>query len=158
MPVKFILKFSVRLLAFVLMLLLGAASFNSYHLREKIEMLRLAEDLHQAQIDNDKQKIDNLLTDNFTETGVKDFPRAPDAIDKRDYLKPDYSQINFTIETQYPLLLNIFGSSDNSVSFVRKLALIDDNGDSYLEVYCYVTYTFEKTADGLKISKIERKL
>jgi len=158
MPVKFILKFSVRLLAFVLMLLLGAASFNSHHLREKIEMLRLAEQFHQAQINNDKQTIDKLLAEDFTETGVKIAASTPDAVYKSDLLKWNYSQVNFTLEAKYPLLLNVFGNSDTSISFVRKLTIISETGKPIPVLYFYVTYTFEKTAEGLKISKIERKL
>lgn len=155
---KFALKIFKRFGLFVLTCLLGVLSFNLFHLNEKLKMLQVISVFHQGQMNNDKKVIDNLLTDNFTETGVRRFVQTPEVIDKRDVMRWDYSKINFKVEAEYPTLLNMFSSSRDSLSFVKKTRFWDENGKPLPSLIFYVTYTFEKTEGGLKISKIVRNL
>jgi len=157
MLIKFAIKFFTSFITFILMLLLGVVSFNAYNIKEKLQMLHVANEFHNAQINNDKKLIDNLLTDNFTESGEKRFVQTPDVIYKSHIMKADYPKANVKIEVKYPLILNMFSNSNTSLSFVRELAFLPEDGRTLPSVFYYVTYTFEKTVDGLKINKIVRK-
>jgi hypothetical protein len=120
-------------------------------------MWQLVNDFHKAQINNDKELIDTLLTDNFTEIGAKRFVQTPGTIYKKDFLDSDFSRVNFTIQAKYPVLLNIFANSDHSLSFVRELTIFTEDGKALPPVSYYVTYTFKGCAEGLKLIRIERK-
>ncbi|MEP7039534.1 MAG: hypothetical protein ABI891_14470 [Acidobacteriota bacterium] len=155
---NFAQKVFIGLFSFAFFLLLGVASFNLFYLNEKLQMLQLVNEFHNAQINNDKRVINNLLADNFTESGVKLAVGTPDKIYKSDLVNYDYSAININIEANYSMLLSLFSNDNKSVSFVRKLILLKDDDFHSSSFSFYVTYTFEKRADGLKIIKIERKL
>jgi hypothetical protein len=138
------------------MLFLGLAAFNLFYISEKLQMLKVVNEFHTALIDNDKQTIDKLLTDDFTETGARRFVQTPDFIYKRDMLRRDYSQVKFTIQTKYLLPANIFNNRSDSLSFVKEINLISEESKKMLPITFPVTYTFEDSAEGLKISHIER--
>jgi hypothetical protein len=155
---KIALKFFIRFVSFNFLFLLGVLSFNLFHINEKLQMLQVVNKFHNGQVNNDKMVIDNLLTDNFTESGVRHTVQTPDNIYKSDLLNFDYSKIDIkSIEAKYPLVLNMFSNSNMSLSFVRELNWVNGNNSPSSFSY-YVTYTFEKCADGLKIIKVERKL
>ena len=99
-----------------------------------------------------------MLTEDFTESGVKLAVQTPDAIYKNDVVNFDYSKLNLVIEAKYLFLLTIFDNDNKSVSFIRKTTLLTESGVSSFSVYFYVTYTFETTDLDAKISKIKRKL
>jgi hypothetical protein len=139
------------------MFLLGVVSFNLFHLNDRLQMLQVINAFHRGLRSNDKKLIDSSLSDNFVETGVKIAVGTPDAIYKNTVLNLDYSNLNLSIESKYLIPLNILSNSNTSLSFIRKVTLITESGNP-LSVFFYVTYTFEKTADGIKIIKIERKL
>ncbi len=156
---RFALKFFIRFVAFAFLFLLGVLSFNLFHINEKLQMLRVANEFHNAQVNNDKMLINNLLADNFTESGVKLAVATPDNIYKSDLVNYDYSKINTkSIEAKYPIILNIFSNSTNSLSFIREINWANSNNSPLPSFSFYVAYTFEKCSDGLKIIKIERKL
>jgi hypothetical protein len=122
-------------------------------------MLQVANEFHNAQINDDKKLIDELLTEDFTESGLSHAVQTPDVISKRVMKNFEYSKVNFkSIEANYPILLNMFSNSVISISFVRKTTFILHSSKTPDSFGYYVTYTFEETADGLKINKIERKL
>jgi hypothetical protein len=139
------------------MLLLGVAAFNSFHIAEKLRMLQVLKEFHAAQSNNDKETINRLLSDDFTETGARHFVQTPEVIDKKQLLNIDYSKFQFQVEAKYLLPANIFGNRGDSISFVREYVLIE-NGRQYVVGGYFVTYTFDEGSDGLKISKIVRNL
>lgn len=153
---KVALKLFIYLAAFVLMFLLGLASFNLFYADEKIQMMQVALNFHNGQVNNDKDLIDNSLADSFTETGEKRFVQTPSVIYKEDLMNNDYSEVNFSIEAQYSVLLNLFRNNNKSLSFMRKLEIFSDNGIDSIKVYYHVTYLFEKEENGLKIKKVVR--
>jgi hypothetical protein len=140
------------------MFLLGVLSFNLFHINEKLQLIQVVNEFHSAQINNDKKLINNLLTDTFIESGVKLAVATPDAIYKNDIENFDNSKVNLTIEAKYLILLNVLSNNNMSLSFVRKSTVLPESGATPFSIYFYVTYTFEKTAENIKISKIERKL
>jgi hypothetical protein len=152
------LKFFTFFVSFVFMFLLGVSSFNLFHIKEKLQMIQAVENFHSAQTNNDKKLIDNLLTEDFTESGVRLAVQTPDAIYKKDVVNYDYSKLNLAIEAKYLFPLTIFDNDNKSVSFIRKTSLLAESGVSSFSVYFYVTYTFETTDLDVKISKIERRL
>ncbi len=116
---KIALKFFIRFVSFNFLFLLGVLSFNLFHINEKLQMLQVVNKFHNGQVNNDKMVIDNLLTDNFTESGVRHTVQTPDNIYKSDLLNFDYSKIDIkSIEAKYPLVLNMFSNSNMSLSFV----------------------------------------
>ncbi len=118
-------------------------------------MLQVVNEFHNAQFDNDKTIIDNLLADNFLETGAKYAVQTPDVIYKKDLVNYDYSKVHVeSIKARYLLILNMFSNSSTSLSFVREIKLPKSSDFPRF----YVTCTFEKHTDGLKIIKAERKL
>ena len=121
-------------------------------------MLQAADGLHRGQMNNDKILIDRLLTENFTETGVRFAVQTPEVINKNDLLKADYSNVNFTIKARFAFLSYLLGNDTNSLSFVREIIILPESGKEMPPIIFYVTYTFEKGPDGLKISKIKRNL
>jgi hypothetical protein len=155
---KFALKFFIRFVSFIFLFLLGVSIFNLFHINEKLQMLQVVNEFHNGQVNNDKMVIDNLLADNFTESGVKLAVETPDNIYKSDLVNYDYSKIKIKIEAKYSILLNMFDNSTSSLSFIRELTLVNDNDSPLSTISFYVTYTFEKCADDLKIIKVERKL
>lgn len=156
---KSALKFFIRFIAFVFLFLFGVLSFNLFHLNEKLQMLRVVNEFHNAQVHNDKMVIDNLLADNFTEFGVTRTVKSPENIYKNDLVNVDYSKLNIkSIEADYLVILNIFSNNNASLSFVREVIWTNDNNTPLPSIIFYVTYTFEKRADGLKIIKSEREL
>jgi hypothetical protein len=156
---KFALKFFIRFVSFVFLFSLGVLSFNLFHINERLQMLRVVNEFHIAQVNNNKTVINNLLADNFTESGVKLAVTTPDNIYKSDLVNYDYSKIDIkSIEAKYPVIFNMFSNSNTSLSFVREVNWANDNNSPLPSFSFYVTYTFEKRADGLKIVKIERKL
>lgn len=154
---KFSLTIFKSIAFFVLMFLVGVLSFNLFYLPEKLEMIRVVNEFHEAQIHNDKKLIDNLLTDDFLETGARHFVQTPEVIRKSDVMKVDFTDANVTIEAKYALPLSVL-SGTTSLSAVREITLPSVEGKTPPSVSYYVTYTFEKTADGLKISGIKRKM
>lgn len=122
-------------------------------------MLQAVNEFHNGQVNNDKIVIDNLLADDFTESGVKIAVATPDNIYKSDLVNYDYSKINIkSIEANYLIMLNMFSNTNTSLSFVRKSNWATDDNLPLPSFSFYVTYTFEKRVDGLKIIKVERKL
>jgi len=138
------------------MLLLGIAVFNLFYLSEKLRMLRVVNEFHDAQFGNDKQTLDKLLTDDFTETGVRRFVQTPEFIYKRDVLRLDYSDNDLKIQARHLLAANIFNNNRRALSFVKVITFVPEDGVYNPPIIFFVTYTFEDRRDGLKISKIER--
>ena len=156
---KFGLKIFIRFVSFVFLFLLGVLSFNLFHLNEKLQMLEVVNEFHNGQVNNNKTVIDNLLADNFIEFGVRRTVNTPESIYKSDLVNYDYSKINIkSIEAKYPIILIMFSNSAKSLSFVREVNWVNNDNFPLPSIIFYVTYTFEKHTDGLKIIKIERKL
>src|SRR5688500_13732815 len=123
---KFVLKLFNYFASFFLMFLLGLASFNLFYVNEKIQMMQVVLNFHNGQVNNDKELIDNSLADSFTETGEKRFVQTPNVIYKEDLMNSDYSELNFSIEAQYSVLLNLFRNNNKSLSFMRKLEICSE--------------------------------
>ena len=158
MVYKFALIGFTRLLPFGLMLLLGTVSFNLFHLDEKLQMLQVINRFYNGRVNYDKRAIDSALTDDFVETGVRYYVQTPEAIYKKNYLNFKYYGHRFSIEAEYALLFSLLSNSRLSLSFVETHTLYSENNrTSPSAIYSYVTYTFEKTADGYKIKGKERK-
>ena len=155
---KIAFKAGLRLVCFGLMFLLSVVAFNLFYLNEKLQMLRVVNEFHHAQISDDKTAINNLLTDDFVETGVRRFVQTPEAIYKKDLLKWDYSKFSLSIEAKYSLFLSMLSSNSQSLTFVKKITVNSEDGKKYPPIYFCVTYSFEETADGLKIKKAVRNL
>jgi hypothetical protein len=139
------------------MFLFGVVSFNLLHLNDKLKMLKTVKAFHQALISNDKKVIDKSLSDKFVKTGRRIAVGTPEAVYKNDVLNLDWSEVNILVEENYLIPLNILNNSNTSLTFVRKETLITESGRQESHLY-YVTYTFDKTADGIKIVRIEEKL
>ena len=159
MVYMFLVKHFMRFTVFALMFLLGALSFNLFHLKEKLKMIQVVNAYHRGQFNDDKKLIYNLLTDDFTESGVSHAIRAPEAIDKSNAVNFPYSEINYkSIEAKYLILFNMLSNSNKSLSFVRNVTFFQQSDNTPVSINYYVTYSFEEGSDGLKINKIERKL
>jgi hypothetical protein len=154
--IKSVLKILPPAACFAFMWVLGVAAFNLFYLSEKLQMLRVVNEFHAAQISNDKDTINKLLTDDFSETGAKRVVEAPDFIYKKDLLRFDYSQLKFAIQTKYLLPANILNNRRDSLSFVKEINFLSEDSKKRPPIIFLVTYTFEDSADGLKISHIER--
>lgn len=153
-----IYKFFKGFMCFALMLLFGILSFNLSNLDEKLQMLQVINEFHRGQLNYNKKVIDNLLTDNFTESGVNDSVQESKIAYKSDVMSFDYSKTNAkSIEVHFWSVLNILSNSNNSLSFIRTVTFLPRNGKILPSFSYFVTYTFEENVDGLKISKIERK-
>jgi hypothetical protein len=150
----------IRLALFVSSFLVGTVSFNLFYLNEKLQMLGVINQFHSGRVNFDKQKIDNALTDDFVETGVRYFVQTPEFIYKKNYLKfNSYHRYKFSIEADYAVSLSMFSNSRTSLSLVETHTIYAENKTTPPSaIYSYVTYTFEKTADGYKIKKKKRRL
>jgi hypothetical protein len=137
------------------MLFLGVAGFNLFYLSEKYRMLQTVNQFHAALINNDKAAIDDLLTDEITESGERHFVQTPEVIHKRQVLNMGSSKLDVRIETPF-LKANIFGNGRNTLFFVRKLTIPTENGSMTLSDFYGFAYTFEEGSNGSKISKIKR--
>jgi len=153
--VKSTLKISFYATCFFTMLFLGVAGYNLFYLSEKYRMMQTVNKYHAALINNDKAVIDDLLTDDFTETGARHFVQTPEVIDKRQVMMVDYSKIFAWYEAKF-LEVNIFGNTRDSLSFFRQLFISTEERRSLPADVYFVTYTFREAQNGLKISKIER--
>lgn len=155
---KIAFKAGLRLVCFGLMFLFGVVAFNLFHLKEKLQMLQVVNEFHNGQVNDDKIAINNLLTDDFVETGARRFVQTPEAIYKNDLLKWEYSKYNFSIEAKYSLFLSLLNNNSQSLTFIKKITVQPEDNKNYPPIYFYVTYSFEETADGLKIKKSVRHL
>ena len=154
-----IIRIAAKFFSFVFMFLFGTVFFNLYYVNEKLQMIQAVNQFHNGQIENDKKLMDSLLADDFIEFGVRRFVQTPEAIYKSNLMGFDYSKVNIkSIEANYLIPLNMFSNSNMSISFVKKTTIILESNNAEDSWSFYVTYTFEKCSDGLKISKVERKL
>ena len=119
-------------------------------------MLQVVNEFHNGQVSDDKIAINNLLTDDFVETGARRFVQTPEAIYKSDLLRWQYT--GFSIEAKYSLFLSMLSNNSRSLTFIKKITVDSEDDKTYPPIYFCVTYSFEETADGLKIKKAVRHL
>ena len=143
---------------FAIMLFVGVLSFNLFHINEKLRMLQVISDFHCGQLADDKKVLDDLLTDNFTESGVNDSVQESKIAYKSDLVNFDYAKTNVeSIEVHYWFISNVLSSNDKSLSFVRTVNFLPQDGKIPPSFSYFVTYTFEKNGSEMKINHIERK-
>ena len=142
---------------FILMLIVGILFINLFYAKEKLQMISLTNQFHEAQLNNDKNMMNMVLTDDFTESGVSLSVKKPNPINKTEILNFELDKTNFkSIEMKYVWLLNVLNTDNTSMSFIREVSFSTVNGKTPPSFSYYVTYYFEETSDGLKINKIVR--
>lgn len=156
---KFVLELFRRFVSCAFMFLLGTLSFNLFYINDKLQMVQVINRFHYGQVGNDKKIINNLLTDDFIELGTKPFVQTPNSVNKSDVLNFDYSEANIeSVKLRWLLLLNMLNNNNSSLSFIKETTFLRQSGNTKISFSVYVTYTFEKSVDGLKIRIIERKM